>query len=111
MKKDFSNELELFNRATEAAQAAAKALIAANPGEWYPCGFASVKISPARGRFVQFLKENEIGYTDTYAGGYVVNDPARLFTQWMDAKLAGASAFAKVLKEAGVNARAESMVD
>ena len=36
------------------------------------CGFADVRIKPARGKFVSFLKKNDIGYTCTYRGGYTI---------------------------------------
>jgi hypothetical protein len=111
VEKKFDLEIEVFKKAKEAAVLAASKKIQDNPGEWYPCGFASVKIKPARGKFVQMLKANKIGYTDTYGGGYVVSDPAQLSTQWMDAKLAGARAFAEVLNKNGIAAYAESMID
>jgi len=107
----FAEEHALYLRAKDAAIKAAKQKIAENPGEWYPCGFASVKISPARGKFVNLMKKLEIGYTDTFNGGYVISDPAQLHTQWMDAKLAGARAFAEVLRSSGIKAYPESMID
>lgn len=107
----FATEKLIYAKAKDAAIKAANEKIAENPGEWYPCGFASVKISPARGKFVQMLKDAEIGYTDSFNGGYVVNDPAQLLTQWLDAKYAGAKAFARVLQENGIKAYPQSMID
>lgn len=107
----YAEEHALYLKAKQAAIEAARQKIAENPGQWYPCGFAGVKISPARGKFVKLLKELNVGYTDSFNGGYYVNDPAHLSTQWMDAKLAGARAFAKVLQESGIKAHAESMID
>ena len=38
-------------------------------GEPMYCGFANVKVNPARGRFVKFLKEMNIG-SNGYKGGW-----------------------------------------
>ena len=77
----------------------------------FPCGFAWVNIKPARGPVVKALKEMGIGRTDSYYGGYTVWNPSENFCQNVDAKLAGARAFAKVLNDAGVKCIAESRWD
>lgn len=66
----------------------------------YPCGFAWVMIKPARGPLVSALKKNKIGSSGIY-GGYMIHNPSRNPTQCMEAKIEGAMAFVKVIKEAG----------
>jgi len=73
------------------------------------CGFAWVKIRPARGKFVQWLKENKIGYQDSYAGGYDVW--CKEFGQSLARKEAWADAFASVLRQYGIDAHADSRID
>lgn len=96
---DFSAEIAVINEAFAAAQAACAAHIAANPNVWWPCGFAWVKIKPARGRLVAAMKHMGIGYTDDVEGGYSIWNPAGGSTQWMDAKQVGCDAFVAVLKK------------
>lgn len=110
MPADLTFEREVILKAVAAAQLAAQRHIDANPGVWYPCGFAWVKIRPARGRWVNALKELRIG-DNAYDGGYMIYDPSNNVTQWMDAKEEGARAFANVLKEHGVNATVETRID
>ena len=95
----FQAELDIFREAQEAAALAAQQMINANPGVWYPCGFAWVKIKPARGRFVEMCKDRDLGRVDTYEGGFMIYNPSENSTQWMDAKEAGARAFVEVLKK------------
>ena len=85
-------EFDAITAAQTAAASTAKAMIDAFPTQWYPCGFAWVRIKPARGRLVEALKEKDIGHTSE-EGGYVVHNPSQNSTQWMDAKEAGARAF------------------
>lgn len=101
---------EIYKEAFEAAKAAVAKMIEENPGNWYPCGFAWVKIRPARGPFITYLKKNGIGYL-SYNGGWEVNNPARSGTQWLDALSAGARAFRDVLRKYGINAIADSRWD
>lgn len=76
------------------------------------CGFAWVKITPARGPVVAYLKQIGEGRTDSYAGGFMVWNPSKNMTQAITAKEVGADAFAEVLrKELGVNAYAGSRLD
>lgn len=110
--------LALHTEATAAAQKAVDDLVA-KYGEasnaFGCCGFAWVKIRPARGPFVKFLKANNLG-DSSYNGGYEVrpeiNYPAGS-TAWqsIDLREAGASAYAKVLKAAGLEAFMQSRVD
>lgn len=101
----------LIDEAFVLAEMATQKHINNNPGVWYPCGFAWVRIRPARGAVVKYLKDNNIGHTDDYAGGLVVYNPSGNPTQWMDAKEAGARAFAAHLQLHGIKANAESRID
>lgn len=96
--KDFSFELKVLQEAQDAAKAACAAMIAENPGQWYPCGFSWVLIKPARGKLVAALKHFDIGRTSE-DGGYTVYNPSGNPTQWMDAKMAGSRAYVEVLKK------------
>jgi hypothetical protein len=73
------------------------------------CGFAWVKISPARGAFVNYLKSRGVGNKAYYGGGYDIW--VREFGQSVDRKAAFAGAFAEVLNKHGITAYAESRLD
>ena len=73
------------------------------------CGFAWINIKPARGKFVKYLKDNDIGRKDSYYGGYTIWVSG--FGQSLDRKSAYARAFAKVLNENGLKAYAMSRMD
>lgn len=96
--------------AREAAMKATNDYIKQYPDQWWPCGFAWVEIRPARGPFVTFLKKQNIGRKG-HDGGWHIWNPGEHSTQWMDAKFEGAVAFAKVLKENGINAVARQRMD
>ena len=74
-----------------------------------PCGFAWINIKPARGKFVKYLKDNNIGRKDSYYGGYTIWVSG--FGQSLDRKSAYARAFVKVLNENGLKAYAMSRMD
>jgi len=73
------------------------------------CGFAWVNVKPARGKFVAWCKQNQVGRRDEYNGGYTfwVGEGG----QSMERKMAYAAAFAKVLRDAGLNAYPDSRMD
>ena len=73
------------------------------------CGFAWVNIKPARGKFVTWMKKNNIGRKDSYYGGWTVwvSD----FGQSMARKEDYARAFAGVLNEYGISANSMSRMD
>jgi len=108
---EYKKQLEIYEEAALAASIAANAMVATNPGVWYPCGFSSVRIRPARGKFVTVMKDQGIGRTDDFEGGYVFSNPSRNLTQWMDAKIEGSKAFAKVLEKHGIKAIVQSRMD
>ena len=81
------------------------------------CGFANVRVFPARGKFIKFLKEMGIG-DNGYKGGWRIsyydimpNDHEYRGTQSMDIKEEGCSAFADALKKYGIEAYMESRAD
>jgi len=73
------------------------------------CGFAWVNIKPARGKFVKFLKDNNIGRKDCYYGGYTMW--VSEFGQSMHRKENYARAFTSVLRENGLTAYNMSRLD
>lgn len=101
---------EIVQLALDAAAEATQKYLNDHPGEWFPCGFAWVKIKPARGQFVAYLKANKLGHS-SYTGGYDVWNPSGNTTQSMYAKEAGAIAFANVLQSHGVKCIVETRED
>lgn len=111
MTKLSKNEIRtIITQASELARQATETMISQNPDTWYPCGFAWVRIKPARGPFVSVMKEMNLG-SSSELGGYVVYNPSNNATQWMDAKAAGARAFALELNKYGVKANVEQRMD
>ena len=85
-------------------------------GEPMYCGFASVKIRPARGKFISFLKAEGIG-DNAWNGGWGISYYSMMqgqpysHTQSMDIKEHGCQAFAEVLEKYGMKAHMESRAD
>lgn len=101
----------IHNRASAAAAEACAAYLSANPNQWYPCGFAWVTIKPARGPYVAYLKSIKEG-SKGYAGGWEIWNPSGNNTQCMDAKMAGARAYAaEVVRLGGPNMYVGSRMD
>jgi hypothetical protein len=73
-----------------------------------PCGFAYVTVRPATGSFARWAKANR-GWFAAYGGGLQLSVGA--FNQSVTRKSAYASAFAAVLREAGVSAYGSSRMD
>ena len=73
------------------------------------CGFAWINIKPARGAFVKYLKENQIGRKDSYYGGYTIWVSG--FGQSLARKENYARAFTSVLRENGLTAYNMSRMD
>lgn len=73
------------------------------------CGFAWVKIRPARGNFVRWLKEKKIGRANSFEGSYDIwiSD----YNQSMQKKEVYADAFARVLVKKGIKAYCQSRMD
>lgn len=96
----------------EAHKAACDAVAACGPENTQAlnCGFAWVRICPARGPFVSYLKSRGIGDKHWHSGWWVEN-PGDFMGQQVDHKLAGARAFAEVLQRHGLNASIGSRMD
>ncbi len=104
------SEQEIYLKAHEAAMNAAKEYLETNGEGPFNCGFAWVTIKPARGKMVTYLKSIRVG-SKAYDGGYQIWNPSNNMTQDMSVKYAGAIAFAKVLKDNGINATAGCRLD
>lgn len=72
------------------------------------CGFAWVKVRPATGPFVRWLKAEGLGHKG-YTGGWDVW--VHQFEQSLECKTAYANAYAGVLREAGLTAYGQSRMD
>ena len=99
---------EIYAEARAAGNIAVK-----NAVDGYPCGFAWVNIKPARGPFIKFLKEKNIGRKDSYYGGYTLSsyDCSNFNGQNMDVKEDGCRAFRNVLIQNGVEANVYTRID
>ena len=76
----------------------------------FGCGFAWVSVKGVRGAKAELLKE--FGFSKSYVGpGLRLHNPSQSTTQDMDAKYAGAVAYAKALQEMGINAVAQCRLD
>jgi hypothetical protein len=102
---------QIIFTAQELAAVAAREYLDSIGGDNYPCGFAWVKIKPARGPFVKVLKELNLGHVDKDYGGYMIWNPSQNFCQNVDAKAAGAEVFTAELRKYGVNANAYTRWD
>lgn len=108
----------IHQQASEAAQKAVDDLIAKYGSEsnaFFYCGFAWVKIKPARGPFVAYLKANNLGNRG-YNGGYEItpdiNFPEKSACwQSMDLREAAALAYTEVLRSHNLTAHAQSRAD
>ena len=72
------------------------------------CGFASIIIRPAHGKFVSYLKKNKIGEKH-WRGGWSI-----WVSGWGQSharKTAYARAFARILNESGLKASVEERLD
>ena len=78
------------------------------------CGFASVIIKPARGKFVAELKKRKIGHAGYY-GGYSVSSwefaPSIRRDQSYERACAAAAGAVEVLQSYGINAYVDSRID
>ena len=81
------------------------------------CGFASVSIHPARGKFVKFMKDAGVGDSG-YRGGYRISyydimpqDHRYRTTQSLDIKEVATEAFRDELRKYGMTVYADSRAD
>ena len=99
---------EIYYDAKSAGDMAVKGAV-----DGYPCGFAHINLRPARGPFVKWLKEHNIGRKDSYQGGYSLSsyDCCAFNGQNVDVKEGGVRAFSKVLEQNGISAYVYSRLD
>ena len=112
------NTLEIWTEASKAATVAAKQCIPTPMGVYSVdllgnqlsettiinegvCGFAWVRIKPARGPFIKFLKENNFGDLCLY-GGWMISVSMFTGSQSFERNEAAAKAFVEVLKKNGI---------
>ncbi len=81
------------------------------------CGFASVSIHPAKGKFVKFMKDAGVG-DNGYRGGYRISyydimpqDHKYRTTQSLDIKEVATEAFRDELRKYGMTVFADSRAD
>ena len=81
------------------------------------CGFASVSIHPAKGKFVKFMKDAGVG-DNGYRGGYRISyydimpqDHRYSHTQSLDIKEVATEAFRDELRKYGMTVYADSRAD
>ena len=81
------------------------------------CGFASVSIHPAKGKFVKFMKDAGVG-DNGYRGGYRISyydimpqDHRYRHTQSLDIKEVATEAFRDELRKYGMTVYADSRAD
>ena len=109
----------ILKEAHEAANKA-QAVFIDKYGDTMYCGFAWVRVKPAKGPFITYCKKEGLKQkNDRYfgslsidgGGGWMFSSPGTYRGQSMDIKEAGAWAFAEVLRSYGINAYASSRAD
>ena len=101
---------QVLAQAHAAAREATQKCIDTNPGQWYPCGFAWVTVrEKGSTKLGRALLKN--GFSKAYEGGLKIWNPSEHPTQWMDAKVDGARAFAEVLRAYGIEASVGERMD
>ena len=111
------NEATLYEQACAAAHDAVRVFVNEH-GEPLYCGFGNVRIKPARGKFVKYLKSIGVGGTQDWSGGGyrisyydIMRGQPFGHTQSMDLKEIGCQAFADVLRDYSIKAFMESRPD
>jgi hypothetical protein len=112
--KQMSEILKLHEIAAAAASAAANKYFNESLGgqDWYPCGFAWVELNGIKMNTRDGKEFAKCGFERNYAGGPVsLWNPSKWNGQNVDAKYAGAIAYAKVFRDAGYTVFANSRLD
>lgn len=102
----------LLDQAFQEAKKATEAYLMKYPNDWFPCGFAWVHMD-GRSPVVRVLKKKfpkKAGHPG-HPKGWDIWNPSDHPTQCMDAKMAGARAFADVLNQAGYKCYADGRMD
>lgn len=110
----YANEQAILQEAREAAQAASD-ISEGKQTTWFPCGFASYIIRPARGKFVTYLKKAGIG-SKNYSGGYRLSsydlcEQSRDWCQSMNVKEDALRAAYLVFAKHGIGGNVEARMD
>lgn len=103
----------LLMKAFIAAEKATTEYLIRYPDNWYPCGFAWV-VLPGNAPITNVLKvsfEEQKRGNKGYPKGWHIWNPSGHGTQSMDAKMAGARAFADTLTKAGFDCYADCRMD
>lgn len=88
----------VLDYAFKKAQSATGEYLSENGDNWYPCGFAWVTVRPGNSKLARVLQK-QYGAGKAYGGGVQVWNPSGYMTQQMDAKYAGAKAFAETVNQ------------
>lgn len=110
LEKEFKMYDEVFEEAKEAAQ---RVHDENKDRHFYPCGFAWIRVKPARGPFIAWCKKNKIGRSSSYEPGYVISFDSLVSSgiQNMDVKYEACRAAVEVFKSYGINCWAEQRID
>lgn len=100
----------IHQEATQAAQKAA-ADMKAQRGDGFPCGFAWVVVHGVKLNTRLGKEMKRVGFSKNYGGGIQLWNPSRNMAQNVDILMAGARAYAEVLKRNGIDAYADSRWD
>ena len=111
MAKDYSHCKLIHRQAVHAAQQASEEKAVEVGDNWWPCGFAWVRVSPATQDFGRYLKKAGVVDGTAFGGGYQVWNPSGNSTQNMYIKEAGARAYADVLCRNNIKCTVESRMD
>lgn len=113
MTKTEKSQITLaLHSAFRAAELATNEYLTKYPDNWFPCGFAWVRF-PGRSPVIKVLKEDFVGRSGHkgYPKGWDVWNPSGNSTQCMEAKVAGAQAFAEVMTKLGYECYSDCRMD
>lgn len=103
---------DIYSQALGAANSAIAAELALQPEDpmAFDCGFAWVIVRPARGPFIQWCKDRDLG-GKAYGGGWQFWCPGSWHGQSVRVWQKGAQAFAQALSTQGLKATWDSRLD
>ena len=104
---------EIHDKATAAAERAAADMLARLGGDRLACGFAWVDIAGVKLNTRVGKELARVGFRKSYGARAPIQlwNPSRSPVQNVDIKLAGAEAYAQVLRDHGFDAYADSKLD
>jgi len=100
-------------QATEAAKKAAIDYFNSELGgkDYLPCGFARVNVYGVKGSTKLGKQLMALGFYKSYSGALTLHNPARMMVQNVDTLYAGAIAYAKILRDNGIDAYPDQNLD